>query len=121
MIAFVPMFLSAEYNEWFKGGRVGPRPGMTVDHLADHVETCPKDVAGIDHIGLGSDYDGFDDFPDGMQDVSGFAVLIDRSGGTRLVRGGLGKADGQQRVACARRDQCGLDVEPFLAVSTPRR
>jgi len=36
------------------------------------------DVAGIDHIGLGSDYDGFDDFPDGMQDVSGFAVLIDR-------------------------------------------
>lgn len=77
MIAFVPMFLSAEYNEWFKGGRVGPRPGMTVDHLADHVEHA-RDVAGIDHIGLGSDYDGFDDFPDGMQDVSGFAVLIDR-------------------------------------------
>ncbi len=77
MIAFVPMFLSAEYNEWFKGGRVGPRPAMTVDHLADHVEHA-RDVAGIDHIGLGSDYDGFDDFPDGMQDVSGFAVLIDR-------------------------------------------
>ncbi|WP_407817700.1 membrane dipeptidase, partial [Staphylococcus aureus] len=58
-------------------GRVGPRPAMTVDHLADHVEHA-RDVAGIDHIGLGSDYDGFDDFPDGMQDVSGFAVLIDR-------------------------------------------
>ncbi len=50
---------------------------MTVDHLADHVEHA-RDVAGTDHIGLGSDYDGFDDFPDGMQDVSGFAVLIDR-------------------------------------------
>jgi membrane dipeptidase len=39
-------------------------------------------VAGIDHIGLGGDYDGVDRLPDGLEDVSGyprlFAALADR-------------------------------------------
>ena len=41
-----------------------------------HVEHA-RDVAGIEHIGLGSDYDGFDTFPEGVGDVSGFPVLLD--------------------------------------------
>ncbi|XBB69340.1 dipeptidase [Nocardioides sp. WV_118_6] len=77
MVAFVPMFLSEEYDAWFRGGQQGPRPPVTVDHVADHIEHA-REVAGIDHIGLGSDYDGFDDFPEGMTSVSGFAPLLDR-------------------------------------------
>ena len=41
-----------------------------------------REVAGIDHIGIGGDYDGTDTFPVGLQDVSGYprlvAALVDR-------------------------------------------
>jgi membrane dipeptidase len=39
---------------------------------AEHV----RDVAGIDHIGLGGDFDGTDDLPDGLQDVSCYPALV---------------------------------------------
>lgn len=77
MVAFVPMFLSEDYDAWFRGGQLGPRPRVTADDVADHVEHA-REIAGVDHIGLGSDYDGFDDFPVGMNSVSGFAPLLDR-------------------------------------------
>ena len=77
MIAFVPMFLSEEFDAWDRSGRTGSRPPVTVENLISHIEHA-RNVAGIDHIGLGSDYDGCDDFPDDMRDVSGFATLIDR-------------------------------------------
>jgi membrane dipeptidase len=39
---------------------------------AEHV----RQVAGIDHIGLGGDFDGTDELPDGLQDVSCYPALI---------------------------------------------
>ena len=42
-----------------------------------HVEHA-RDVVGIDHIGLGADYDGVPELPEGMGDVTGHALLIDR-------------------------------------------
>lgn len=77
MIAFIPEFICPEYWAWHDDGKHGARPAVTVDQVADHIEHA-REVAGIDHIGFGSDYDGGGDFPDGMGDVSGFAVLIDR-------------------------------------------
>lgn len=77
MIAFVPAFLDEAYHDWDANGRVGLRPSTTIDHLIEHIEHA-RDVAGVDHIGLGSDYDGCDDFPDELTDVSGFSVIIDR-------------------------------------------
>ncbi|MFE3205860.1 dipeptidase [Embleya sp. NPDC059237] len=76
MVAFVPMFLSSDYRDWFDSGKVGAKPVVTVADVADHVEHA-RESAGIAHIGLGSDYDGFEDFPVSMGDVSGFAPLID--------------------------------------------
>jgi membrane dipeptidase len=35
-----------------------------------------REVAGIDHIGVGGDYDGVDRLPDGLQDVSCYPALI---------------------------------------------
>ncbi len=43
--------------------------------VADHVEHA-RDVAGVDHIGLGGDYDGVDHQPAGLADVSGYPVLL---------------------------------------------
>jgi len=37
--------------------------------LIDHIDHIVK-VAGIDHVGLGADFDGAADFPEGAQDVS---------------------------------------------------
>jgi membrane dipeptidase len=52
-----------------------PRPEVTVAQVADHVEHA-RDVAGIDHVGLGGDYDGTTDLPVGMTDVSGYPRLL---------------------------------------------
>lgn len=77
MVAFVPPFVHAGYAAWRAGGRVGTPPRVGVDDVADHVEHA-RDVAGVEHVGLGSDYDGFAAFPEGMEDVTGFARLLDR-------------------------------------------
>ena len=64
-----------------------PRPNATVKDVADHVEHIRK-VAGIDHIGLGGDYDGTSELPDGMGDVSGYPLLF-----AELIRRGWNDAD----------------------------
>jgi membrane dipeptidase len=43
--------------------------------LADHIDHV-KSVAGVDHVGLGSDYDGISALPAGMEDVSGYPRLL---------------------------------------------
>jgi membrane dipeptidase len=50
---------------------------VTVDDVVAHIVHA-REVAGIDHIGLGGDYDGFDDFPEGLDDVSGYPRVLDR-------------------------------------------
>jgi membrane dipeptidase len=52
-----------------------PRPEVTISQVADHVEHA-RDVAGIEHIGLGGDYDGVDRQPTGLEDVSGYPRLL---------------------------------------------
>jgi membrane dipeptidase len=44
--------------------------------VADHVDHV-REVAGIDHIGVGGDYDGSGFFPAGLEDVSGYPRLFD--------------------------------------------
>lgn len=53
-----------------------PPPPCTAEDVADHVEHI-RVVAGIEHVGLGSDYDGASLFPVDMPDVGGHARLLD--------------------------------------------
>lgn len=53
-----------------------PRPVATLDDVVAHVEHV-RDVAGVDHIGLGGDYDGVDVLPAGLDDVSGYPRLLE--------------------------------------------
>src|SRR5947209_1543427 len=46
-----------------------PLPPLPLSKLIDHIEHIAK-VAGIDHVGLGADFDGANDFPEGARDVS---------------------------------------------------
>ncbi len=47
----------------------GPPPRVTLDMLIDHIVHIAR-VAGIDHVGLGSDFDGVGQLPEGMEDIS---------------------------------------------------
>lgn len=52
-----------------------PRPMATVATIADHLDHM-REVAGIDHIGIGGDYDGTAFLPQGLEDVAGYPNLI---------------------------------------------
>jgi len=64
-----------------------PMPRATLAQVADHIEHV-RDVAGIDHVGIGSDFDGIDRGPVGLEDVSKFPDLF-----AELIRRGWSDAD----------------------------
>ena len=107
MITFVPSFVAQRCRDWERGlaeemDRQGldyrdlaarkkitgtwldryPRPRATLADVVAHAEHV-REVAGVDHIGLGGDYDGTDELPDGLQDVSCYPALV----GALLDRG----------------------------------
>src|SRR6478609_55228 len=117
MVTFVPEFVSpatwrveaaaaaarvgVEARDWEAFGRFTatwqqehPKPDATIEQVVAHLEHV-REVAGVDHVGIGGDYDGTDTFPVGLEDVSGYprlvAALLERSWSlddvARLVRG----------------------------------
>ncbi|WP_241229805.1 dipeptidase [Tsuneonella rigui] len=64
-----------------------PEIKATVSDWADHIDHI-RQVAGIDHIGLGGDYDGMETGPVGAEDVTGYPVLF-----AELARRGYSQAD----------------------------
>ncbi|MGV9557530.1 dipeptidase [Streptomyces sp. NPDC003522] len=52
-----------------------PRPVATVATVADHLDHM-REVAGVDHLGIGGDYDGTAFTPEGLDDVSGYPRLL---------------------------------------------
>jgi membrane dipeptidase len=113
MVAFVPAFVSQECADWFAGLRAEavsrgvdpknlhdlftavrpeyekarPEPEATLAQVADHVEHV-REVAGIEHVGLGGDYDGTPNLPAGLRDVSRYPALF-----AELLRRGWSEAD----------------------------
>jgi membrane dipeptidase len=55
--------------------RAHPRPHATLEQVADHIEHIRR-VAGGDHVGIGSDFDGIDETPDGLEGVDRFPALF---------------------------------------------
>jgi len=51
-----------------------PMPRGTIHHVVDHIDHIVK-VAGIDHVGLGSDFDGVPQVPEQLDDVSCYPVI----------------------------------------------
>jgi len=80
-----PEKAAAALAEW---ERTHPKPDVTLAMVADHVEHIAK-VAGVDHVGIGSDYDGVGlDLPAGLADVSSYPALL-----AEMMRRGWGDAD----------------------------
>jgi membrane dipeptidase len=74
-------------EEWFEEH---PRPRATVEQVADHIAHVVA-MAGIDHVGLGSDFDGMSNPPIGLEDVSGFPNLL-----AQLLARGFSERDAQK-------------------------
>ena len=112
MVTFVPFFVSQECTNWLEGlkaeaARRGmdprdlgalfsvkdeweaghPLPTATLAQVADHIEHV-RSVAGIEHVGIGGDFDGTTDLPVGLQDVSRYPALF-----TELQRRGWPEPD----------------------------
>ena len=51
-----------------------PEPRATLSQVADHIDHVRK-IAGIDHIGLGGDFDGITSVVQGLEDVSKYPDL----------------------------------------------
>ncbi len=64
-----------------------PAPVSTVADMADHIDHIRK-VAGIDHIGIGGDFDGMPNGPAGFEDVAGYPALF-----VELARRGYSQQD----------------------------
>jgi len=100
MVTFVPMFVNPDAAAWRaeltaaaadQGIRPGdadeysaftddwrarkPTPKATLEDVVRHVEHV-REVAGVDHVGLGGDYDGTSTLPEGLDDVSGYPRLL---------------------------------------------
>ncbi|HZE33558.1 MAG TPA: dipeptidase [Actinoallomurus sp.] len=101
MATFVPKFVLPEAIEWSRAAdanmrakgldhldtspeamevhqafeAANPRPVATPATVADHLDHM-REVAGIDHIGIGGDFDGTAFTPDGLDDVSAYPNLI---------------------------------------------
>jgi membrane dipeptidase len=67
-----PAAVPDRYAAWLAAN---PPPRATLAQVADHVEHA-RSVAGVDHIGLGGDFDGTDDLPAGLEDVSTYPRLL---------------------------------------------
>ena len=91
--------VAADLRRRFPGDTVGqrrefaawrqahPRPKATIADVADQIEYVRK-VAGVDHVGIGSDFDGITENVVGLEDVSTFPALF-----AELARRGWSDAD----------------------------
>jgi membrane dipeptidase len=75
----------AAMAEWL---RAHPAPKVTLAQVADHIDHLAK-VAGVDHIGLGGDFDGVSNaLPEGLGGVDAYPTLM-----AELMRRGWSDAD----------------------------
>jgi len=100
MVTFVPQFVSPDVARWrdegaraaaeegIRNADIGafepfvarwradhPQPRSTLADVVAHVEHV-REVAGVDHVGLGGDYDGTPTLPEGLDDVTGYPRLL---------------------------------------------
>jgi membrane dipeptidase len=82
-----PAAVTAAMEAWDKAN---PGPKATLAQVADHIDHIRK-VAGIDHIGIGGDFDGITEVVAGLEDVSKYPALF-----AELLQRGYGEDDVQK-------------------------
>lgn len=75
MVTFVSGYISKPVEAWERQGSQGNAPLASVEDVADHVDHIKK-LIGVDHIGIGSDLEGFETTTKGLEDVSQIPNLL---------------------------------------------
>jgi membrane dipeptidase len=79
-----PERAKAALDAWEKAH---PKPVVTLSEVADHIEHIRR-IAGIDHVGIGSDFDGIPEGPRGLEAVDRYPALLEE-----MMRRGWSDAD----------------------------
>lgn len=111
MVTFVPGFVSAAIIDWNRQfgeeatrlnadpsaatldpalaawAEAHPRPHATIADVVAHIQHV-RDVAGVDHVGLGGDFDGVESLPDGITGVDAYPEIL-----AALMQAGWSDAD----------------------------
>jgi hypothetical protein len=82
-----------------------PQPLVTLSDVADHIEHI-RQVAGVDHVGLGSDFDGIPEATQGL-DGGRISAAARGAGAPRLEGRGTRQGGGCEPVARTARDRSG--------------
>ncbi len=75
MVNFFSGFVHPEAAKLLRERQTRDLPRATLDQVLDHIDHIAK-VAGVDHVGIGSDFDGISSTPVGLEDVSKFPNLV---------------------------------------------
>lgn len=67
--------------------KANPEPATTIKHMADHIDHI-REIAGVESIGIGGDFDGMPSGPVGFEDVRGYPALF-----AELARRGYSQAE----------------------------
>jgi membrane dipeptidase len=92
MVTFVPSFINEDVRTY--DGPPEGIPRATLGDVADHIEHV-RDIAGIDHVGIGSDFDGITSTPIGLEDVSTYPALLEELSRRGWSEEDLGKVTGE--------------------------
>ena len=79
-----PAAVKAGMDAW---NAANPAPRATLDDVVAHIQHV-RDVAGVDHVGLGGDFDGVDSLPEGVEGVDAYPRIL-----AELMRRGWTEAD----------------------------
>jgi len=79
-----PFRIETAMEEW---DAANPEPATGIEHMADHIDHV-REVAGIESIGIGGDFDGMPMGPEGFEDVTGYPALF-----AELARRGYSQAE----------------------------
>ncbi|HYJ68446.1 MAG TPA: dipeptidase [Nocardioidaceae bacterium] len=134
MVTFVPVFTSAAAGAWYeecqriavergldprrfsvldpimaeRAASDDPLPAVTIDDVVAHVEYV-RDVAGVDAVGLGGDFDGTQFVTNGLADVAAYPALFEKLDARGWSRDDLAKLAGRNALRVLR------DVEAVAA------
>jgi membrane dipeptidase len=90
--------LNRELRDW---ERTNPPVRATIADVADHIDHVRK-VAGVNHVGIGSDFDGIDDVVEGLEDVSKYPALFAELSRRGWTEGDLRKLAGENVLRALR-------------------
>jgi membrane dipeptidase len=101
MVTFMPSFLTDDVMRWSnlppEQRRATAAPRATMADAIRHIEHI-RDAAGIDHVGIGGDYDGIDTVVLGLEDVSTYPALFAELSRRGWSEGDLRKLAGENAL-----------------------